>query len=153
MDTLLERWCENRPWHRGLCWCLSLLFVGLTAWSTILRPVDRLCAELQRQLMQDARANASLWLTAGKMPFSPEPSEAQKMQPFSPLDFQGGGMRLVHWKPSHSGGELTLDAEWQAIPTVFSRLAQRDVQIAAFSISPQEALLRLRLELESEHAK
>jgi pilus assembly protein HofO len=33
----------------------------------------------------------------------------------------------------------------------FSRLAQRDVQIAAFAIAPQDALLRLRLELE--HAK
>jgi pilus assembly protein HofO len=43
------------------------------------------------------------------------------------------------------------DAEWQAIPGAFSRLAQRDVQIAAFAIAPQGTALRLRLELE--HAK
>ncbi|MHC9005710.1 HofO family protein [Enterobacter adelaidei] len=153
MDTLLERWCENRPWHRVLCWCLSILFAGLAAWSTLLRPVDRLCAELQRQLMQDARANASLWPAASKIPFSPESQELQEMQPFSPLDFQGNGVKLVHWKPSQRGGELTLDAEWPAIPTVFSLLAQQDVQVAAFAIAPQDALLRLRLELESDHAK
>jgi pilus assembly protein HofO len=33
----------------------------------------------------------------------------------------------------------------------FSRLAQRDVQIAAFAIAPQGTALRLQLELE--HAK
>jgi pilus assembly protein HofO len=36
-------------------------------------------------------------------------------------------------------------------PGAFSRLAQRDVQIAAFAIAPQGTALRLRLELE--HAK
>ncbi|RXW28307.1 HofO [Enterobacter ludwigii] len=153
MDTLLERWCENRPSHRVLCWCLSILFAGLAAWSMLLRPVDRLCAELQRQLMQDAGANASLWPVASKIPFSPASPKVQEMQPFSPLDFQGDGMKLVHWKPSQRGGELTLDAEWPAIPTIFSLLAQRDVQVAAFAIAPQDALLRLRLELESDHAK
>jgi pilus assembly protein HofO len=73
-----------------------------------------------------------------------------ELTPFSPLDFQGDNATLVHWKPLQNGGELTLEAEWQA-PGAFSRLAQRDVQIAAFAIAPQGTALRLRLELE--HAK
>jgi pilus assembly protein HofO len=77
--------------------------------------------------------------------------KARALTPFSPLDFQGDETTLVHWKPLQNGGELTLDAEWQAIPALFSRLAQRDVQIAAFAIAPQGTALRLQLELE--HAK
>ena len=68
-----------------------------------------------------------------------------------PAHFQGDETTLVHWKPLQNGGELTLDAEWQAIPALFSRLAQQDVEIAAFAIAPQGRALRLQLELE--HAK
>lgn len=151
MDTLLERWCESSPWYRVLFWCLGSLLAGLAAWGTLLRPLDRQCAERQRQLIQDARANAALWPAVRKMPFRPEAPESRELISFSPLDFQGDNATLVHWKPLQNGGELMLEAEWQALPALFSRLAQRDVQIAAFAISPQGTALRLRLELG--HAK
>ncbi|MFL4366077.1 HofO family protein [Enterobacter asburiae] len=151
MDTLLERWCESRPWYRVLFWCLGSLLAGLAAWGTLLRPVERQCAERQHQLIQDARTNAALWPAVRKMPFRPETPESRELISFSPLDFQGDNTTLVHWKPLQNGGELMLEAEWQALPEIFSRLAQRDVQIAAFAISPQGKALRLRLELE--HAK
>ena len=124
MNTLLERWCESRPWHRVLCWCLGSLLAGLVAWGALLRPVDRQCAEQQRQLIENVSTNASLWPVVRKGPFLPDAAKAR---------------------------ELALDAEWQAIPELFSRLAQQDVQIAAFTISPQGTALRLQLELE--HAK
>lgn len=38
-------------------------------------------------------------------------------------------------------------------PTVFTRLAQWDVQVAAFALSAQGSALRLRVELEEPHAK
>lgn len=151
MDTLLERWCESRPWYRVLFWCLGSLLAGLAAWGTLLRPLDRQCAERQRQLIQDARANAALWPAVRKVPFRPEVPDSRELISFSPLDFQGDNTTLVHWKPLQNGGELTLEVEWQALPEVFSRLAHRDVQISAFAISPQGTALRLRLELE--HAK
>ncbi|STD23648.1 Uncharacterised protein [Enterobacter asburiae] len=28
MDTLLERWCESRPWYRVLFWCLGSFLAG-----------------------------------------------------------------------------------------------------------------------------
>ncbi|TAT61421.1 HofO, partial [Enterobacter cloacae] len=46
-----------------------------------------------------------------------------------------------------------LDAEWPAILTAFARLAQQDVRIAAFTLAPQGAALRLRVQLELDHAK
>ncbi|CAM6967166.1 MULTISPECIES: HofO [Enterobacter] len=151
MDELLERWCESRPWGRVLLWCLGSFLAGLAAWGALLRPVDRLCAERQRLLMESVRANEALWPAVRKLPFRSETAEARVLMPFSPLDFQGADATLVHWKPQQNGGELMLDLEWEALPALFSRLAQRDVQIAAFAIAPQDKALRLRLELE--HAK
>lgn len=151
MNTLLERWCESRPWQRVLCWCMGSLLAGLAAWGALLRPVDRQCAERQRQLIEEVSTHASLWPVVRQRPFRPDTAKARVQTPFSPLDFQGERTTLVHWKPLQNGGELTLDAEWQAIPALFSRLAQQDVEIAAFTISPQGTALRLRLELE--HAK
>lgn len=151
MDALLERWCECHPWGRVLFWCLGSLLAGLAACGTLLRPVDRQCAELERQLMENVRANAALWPAVRQMPFRSETAVARVRMPFSPLDFQGDDAALVHWKPLQNGGELMLDLEWKALPALFSRLAQRDVQIVAFTIAPQGTALRLRLELE--HAK
>ena len=153
METLFERWCESSPRWRVLCWCLSVLFLGSTTWGMALRPVAKQVAELQRQVSEAAQVNVSLWPAASQVPRRHAPREATVMTPFSPLEFQGAGTRLVHWKPLQNGGELTLDAEWQAIPTVFSRLAQRDVQVAAFALSAQGSALRLRVELEEQHAK
>ncbi|AMX07877.1 hypothetical protein A0R60_3643 [Enterobacter asburiae] len=85
------------------------------------------------------------------MPFRPETTDTLALTAFSSLDFQGDNATLVHWKPLQNGGELMLEVKWQALPALFSRLAQRDVQIAAFAIAPQGTALRLRLELE--HAK
>lgn len=153
MNTLSERWCASRPWCRLACGGLGIFLVVLAAWSILLRPVERQCAERQRQLIQNARTNASLWPVAIQVPFRPETQVAVEMPPFSPLDFQGEGMALVHWKPLQKGGELALDAEWQTITHVFSRLAQRDVKVAAFTVSPQGAALRLLLTLEPDNAK
>ena len=151
MNILLERWCESRPGCRVLGWCLGTVFLGAVAWGTLLRPVHLQCVALRLQVTDAVRTNVSLWPAASKVPYQTETVEARGGQPFSPLDFQADGTRLVHWKPLQSGGELTLDAEWQAIPELFSRLAQQDVQIAAFAIAPQGTALRLQLELE--HAK
>ena len=108
MDTLLERWCESRPWYRVLFWCLGSFLAGLAAWGTLLRPLDRQCAERQRQLIQDARTNAALWSAVRKVPFLTETTEALALTPFSPLDFQDDNATLVHWKPLQNGGELML---------------------------------------------
>lgn len=153
MANLFERWCESRSWQRVLCACFGVVIPGMVLWGALLRPVQEQRAALQVQLTQAARTNVSLWPIATRLPRQAVSVKAQVAQPFSPLDFQAQGTRLVHWKPLQSGGELTLDADWQTIPALFSRLAQQDVWVTAFSLAPQGTALRLRAQLEHEHEK
>jgi pilus assembly protein HofO len=127
--------------------------LALVAWGTVVKPLHSRQVALNVQLADTLRTRAALWAMAIR--FSPvaEQGNAQIRQGFSPLDFQHGGTKLVHWKPKQNGGELTLDADWAQIPDVFSRLAQRDVNVAAFDISPQGAQLRLNIQLEQHHAE
>ena len=127
--------------------------LALIAWGTVVKPLHSRQVALNAQLADTLRNRAALWTTA--MRYSPvaEQGSAQIRKGFSPLDFQQGGAKLVHWKPTQNGGELTLDADWAQIPDVFSRLAQRDVNVAAFDMGPQGAQLRLNIQLERQHAE
>ncbi len=54
----------------------------------------------------------------------------EKTLPFSPLDFQLSGAQLVSWHPSAQGGELALKTLWEAVPSAFTRLAERNVSVS-----------------------
>ncbi len=54
------------------------LLAGLAAWGTLLRPLDRQCAERQRQMIQDARTNAALWPAVRKVPFRTETTDTRR---------------------------------------------------------------------------
>nr|EKU4731311.1 DNA utilization protein HofO [Kluyvera ascorbata] len=69
------------------------------------------------------------------------------MIPFSPVDLQREGVRLVSWVPSAVGGEMSLEADWQQIPATFSMLAERGMQVIAFSLSPGNGALNFSLQL------
>jgi pilus assembly protein HofO len=153
VDTVFERWCECRSGYRVLCWFLSIVLVVGIAWGVLLRPINTQLAGLQREIAHATRTNASLWPSARRLPGQVITPDERVVTPFSPLDFQGNGSRLVHWKPLQRGGELALDADWQAVPSVFSMLLERDVLITAFSLTPQGTTLRLRVQLEHEYAK
>lgn len=127
--------------------------LALVAWGVGVTPLQSRQAALNVQLADTQRTRAALWVMALRYSPAAEQSSAQIRQGFSPLDFQQGGAKLVHWKPTQNGGELTLDADWAQIPDVFSRLAQRDANVAAFDINPQGALLRLNIQLEQHHAE
>lgn len=67
--------------------------------------------------------------------------------PFSPVDLQREGVRLVSWVPSAVGGEMSLEADWQQVPATFSMLAERGMQVIAFSLSPGNGALNFSLQL------
>lgn len=71
---------------------------------------------------------------------------------FSPVDFQLKGARLVSWIPSASGGDMSLETPWQQVPATFSRLAERGMQVIAFSLSAENGVLRLGLQLGRDDA-
>lgn len=127
--------------------------LALVAWGAGVKPLYSRQAALSAQLADTQRTRAALWTTAMRYSPAAEPGSAQIRQGFSPLDFQHDGTKLVHWKPTQNGGELTLDADWAQIPDVFFRLAQRDVNVAAFDMIPQGAQLRLNIQLERHHAE
>ena len=127
--------------------------LALVAWGAGVKPLHSRQGALNAQLANTLRTRAALWTTALRYSPVAEQSRAQIRQGFSPLDFQHDGTKLVHWKPSQNGGELTLDADWAQIPDVFSRLALRDVNVAAFDLTPQVAPRRLNIQLERPHAE
>lgn len=153
MEHLIQRWFASRPSARLACWSTVAGIIGLAIWGLIVRPASRQCAELGELSLRAARTNAALWPEARRHPRISAERVTQDSQPFSPLDFQGKGTRLVHWKPQPNGGELALSAPWSEIPALFSRLAKQAVKVTAFTLAPEGAQLRLSLQLETERAQ
>ena len=89
---------------------------------------------------------AALYRLVDTTPFSEE-----KTLPFSPLDFQLSGAQLVSWHPSAQGGELALKTLWEAVPSAFTRLAERNVSVSRFSLSVEGDDLLFTLQLETPH--
>lgn len=153
MHIVIERWCACRAGTRGLIAGLLAGIMALAGWGLLVKPVQRQHVALEAQRAEAMQAHASLWSAVRRLPQTRGPDAPEVKTPFSPLDFQGSGTRLVHWKPAQGGGELTLDADWAQIPAVFARLAQREAIVGAFEIHPHGARLRLNVQLELPHAQ
>ena len=82
-------------------------------------------------------------------PVDTTPFSEEKTLPFSPLDFQLSGAQLVSWHPSAQGGELALKTLWEAVPSAFTRLAERNVSVSRFSLSVEGDDLLFTLQLET----
>lgn len=152
MEYFVQRWLASRPSVRLVCWCTAAGVIGLAVWALTVRPAWRQCAELGALSLRAARTNVALWPQARRHPLVSKARVTQDIQPFSPLDYQGKGTRLVHWKPQQNGGELALSAPWSEIPALFSRLATQAVKVRAFTLVPEEGQLRLSLQLETDRA-
>ncbi|MSI33913.1 DNA utilization protein HofO, partial [Escherichia coli] len=57
--------------------------------------------------------------------------------------------QLVSWHPSAQGGELALKTLWEAVPSAFTRLAERNVSVSRFSLSVEGDDLLFTLQLET----
>ena len=73
--------------------------------------------------------------------------ESRPALAFTPAAFQQAGARLVSWHPSVEGGELVLETPWAQVPPAFTLLAERGMQVAAFSLTHENGALRFRLRL------
>ena len=73
-------------------------------------------------------------------------------QPFSPIELPVAGAALIAWRPMGGGGEMQLEADWQAVPALFSWLARCGMRATAFSVQPEKQALRLTLHLGAEDA-
>ncbi|MDM2967385.1 MULTISPECIES: hypothetical protein [unclassified Citrobacter] len=151
MAALFDLWCGLLPRTRLFCWLGWSLGLGLLAclcaFSSGAQQQERQRTALAQQRAAIDRQWRSLRQIAASMDMS-RLASASKRVPFSPLDFQCSPVRLLHWQPSAQGGELALASSWEAVPQLFSRLAERGMRINRFSLVPQETELLLTLQLE-----
>ncbi len=90
---------------------------------------------------------AALYRLVDTTPFSEE-----KTLPFFASGFSViQRAKLVSWHPSAQGGELALKTLWEAVPSAFTRLAERDVSVSRFSLSVEGDDLLFTLQLETPH--
>ena len=76
--------------------------------------------------------------------------DEQKRALFSPITLPVSGAMLVSWRPSGRGGELLLEVRWQAVPPLFSWLAECGMRVTGFSLRPEKEALLMTLQLEAE---
>ncbi|MEO3991637.1 HofO family protein [Pseudocitrobacter cyperus] len=135
-------------WQAGLAGIVSIAAIGMLA---LLRPESTL-QEAQRTAWQQQQAlRAARWQSVMSRQRALLPIEEKTVaagKPFSPVDFQRQGSELVSWTPAGRGGELALEIEWNQIPSVFALLAERDMQVMAFSIKAGVVRHMLTLQLE-----
>lgn len=148
MNTLSDLWCAASPRIRLACWLGWLLALWLLSCLALAGQAN------DEQLTRLSAENQQLWrslhiLSGGEN--APDTVVNEQLLPFSPLDFQRSGVRLVYWHPSAKGGEMALKATWQALPPVFAQLAQRNMRISQFSMSKEGTALLLTLNLEALH--
>ncbi|WP_054177868.1 hypothetical protein [Trabulsiella odontotermitis] len=140
MRQLPERWCGLTPFTRFGCWLGAVLL--LSAAGGYCLPWSGAALSTASPLRQWQTLRALQMQAAQYQQTLPD------AVPFSPLDFQREGTHLARWQPAETGGEMVLETQWQQIPSVFLRLAERNMQAAAFSIRPADGRLRLTLQLE-----
>lgn len=140
MRQLPERWCGLTPLTRCGYWLSAILL--LSAAGGYCLPWSGAALSTASPLRQ--------WQTLRALQIQAEQYQQTLPDtvPFSPLDFQRDGTHLSRWQPAETGGEMVLETQWQQIPSVFLRLAERNMQAAAFSIRPVDGRLRLTLQLE-----
>jgi len=139
MALFAERWCDYAPGMRlGAGLLMGLLLAGVVIFFTH-KPGDRIAPV---PLKAQWKKVMSLRDPSGE-------GSSHLSKPFSALDFDGMKSRLLSWEPSGKRGELILEADWPAIPSLFGLLAERNQAVRAFSILPGVPRLTLRLQLEA----
>lgn len=147
-----DQWYAMSPRGRGLCWAVSsaLLLACVSGWQW--RMQARQIATQQAQFARSAETHAQLWVVVRKLAPPDDGQSPAATQPFSPLEFDSGELRMVRWQPGSTGGELVIEATWAQIPSLFVTLARRDVAVGRFSIQPEQNRLQVVMQLERQNA-
>ncbi|KFC04729.1 PilO family type IV pilus biogenesis protein [Trabulsiella guamensis ATCC 49490] len=145
MRQLPERWCDATPFTRCGFWLGVVLLLTIIGGYCLPRSGGTLNTATPHRQWQTLRA---LQMQVGQHQKTPSAAVS-----FSPLDFQRDGTRLLRWQPTETGGEMVLDTQWVDVPSLFPRLAERNMQVVAFSLHPVNGRLQLTLQLEVIHGE
>lgn len=145
-----EVWLALSPRMRVVCWLAAMLIgILLVGWFAI-RPLNhaqRLTLRQQSTLQLELQAE---WRKLRALALPEEQIELSEVRRFSPLDFHGQTRQLLRWQPMQGGGEMVLESRWPQAVETFLLLAERDMQIPAFSLSASDNGLRFTLQLEHD---
>lgn len=145
-----EVWLALSPRMRAICWLAAMFSsVLLIGWFAIrpLNQAQRLTLRQQSALQPELQAE---WRKLRTLALPEAQSAGTEVRRFSPLDFHGQARQLLRWQPMQGGGELVLESRWSQAVETFSLLAERGMQIPAFSLSASESGLRFTLQLEHD---
>lgn len=127
MNSLFDWWFTTSPRTRQFGWAV---------WLLVLFTIIVLSLAHQEEgdaLIRLRASNHQQWAALHRL-VDTTPIREEKTLPFSPLDFQLPGAQLVYWHPSAQGGELALKTLWEAVPSAFTRLAERNVSVSRFFV-------------------
>lgn len=150
MNALFDIWCGMSRRRRIFSWGAGVLCLSLMVAFSLCYPGWRTLDMQQARLSQQREAARQQWRNLRRLAAA-EPTVKQTMEgarPFSPLDFQTASRRLLRWQPSAKGGEMALKTPWEAVPSLFSRLAESEMGIRQFSLQVEEGELLMTLQLE-----
>lgn len=147
MRATIEHWwgllCSGRSGQLALPFVLVLLVVGYFWFSLPPPPVES----------HESPGIRQQWLRLMPLQVAAQQDGVEEpiTQRFSPMELPGAGSKLLAWRPVGRGGELVLDVRWQAVPPLFSWLAQCGMRVTAFSLHPLKGSLQMTLALEADH--
>lgn len=151
MRPVLERWLSLSTRRRMAFWLSVTMSCAVLAWLLTVRPYISEQTQRLAELHAQQQSRSQLWTSALplRQAWGAEATAPLPERVFSALAFQTGSTRLLSWHPTGRGGEMVLQTGWQDVPETFTRLAEQDMQVSAFSLALKEGVLHLRLELES----
>lgn len=141
----IERWLTGRK-YRLMIPAVLVLIAGICNWLLLPHQADmpvgrssRVQAQWRKLLplrgaLQDTGMEVAATLT------------------FTPIDLPVTGAELIAWRPMNAGGQMQLAVDWQAVPALFSWLADCGMRATAFSMQPEKQDPGLTLHLEVEDA-
>ncbi|EFE0634736.1 TPA: DNA utilization protein HofO [Escherichia coli] len=144
MNTLFDWWFATSLRIRQFCWAVWLLMLVTLIFLSSTHHEER------DALIRLRASNHQQWTALYRL-VDTTPIIEEKTLPFSPLDFQLPGAQLLYWHPSAQGGELALKTFWEAVPSAFTRLAERNVSVSRFLLSVEGGDLLFTLQLEMPH--
>lgn len=149
MNRCLDYWCALSSRRRAAVWLLVTLSLLLTGGWIIARPVGNALEQQRARLIAQRQTMRDEWQHARqRQSLLHAQAERAPAKAFSPLDFQHAQARLTRWQPGNGGGEMALDVQWARVPVIFDQLAERNMRVSAFSLTPEEGALRFTLQLE-----
>lgn len=143
MNMFFDWWFATSPRLRQLCWAFWLLMLVTLIFLSSTHHEER--DALIRLRASHHQQWAALYRLVDTTPFSEE-NAALFATGFSVIRRATGFLASIR-----AGGELALKTLWEAVPSAFTRLAERNVSVSRFSLSVEGDDLLFTLQLETPH--